>query len=153
MKEYRLSSDDNLITLMRLEFLVETIPAQLRQYTAEEFSRVPAPGKWSRKQIIGHLIDSATNNHRRFVCAQYEEFPQILYDQEAWNAFGYYQDMEGEDVIHFWEAYNRFLLQLVKRIPPSNLERECTMEDGSTRSIAWLFDDYVRHLEHHLEQL
>lgn len=153
MKEYRQSSDDNLITLMSLEFLVETIPAQLRQYTSEEFSRIPAPGKWSRKQIIGHLIDSATNNHHRFVRAQFEESPSILYDQEKWNVHGYYQNLEGEDVIAFWEAYNRFLLQLVKSIPPSQLERVCTMEDGSQRSIAWLFDDYVRHMEHHLQQL
>lgn len=153
MLEYRKSTDNTQASLENLEHILNTIPARLKAYTKEEFSTPPAPGKWSRKQIIGHLIDSATNNHHRFVRAQFDEKPTILYDQEKWNQHGFYEQMDGDHLISFWELYNRHLIELIRRIPSDLLQRECLMDDGSTKTIAWLFDDYVRHMEHHLKQI
>jgi hypothetical protein len=150
---YRQSDDTTSRSVERLIQLIDTIPEKLREIPAEIFATPPAPGKWSKKQIIGHLIDSATNNHQRFVRGQFEDKPAIGYDQVKWNDYSYYQQMDGHQVIAFWENYNRFIVELITRIPPSLLSRECTMSDGSTWTIAWLFDDYVRHMEHHLGQI
>ena len=153
IKEYRLDTDSIQQSLNRLENIVDTFPDQFKAISSFDFSHKPAPGKWSKKEILGHLIDSATNNHHRFVRAQFDHQPRILYDQDQWNKHGYYDQMEDEHIISFWELYNRHIIELIKRIPPDLMERECTMADGSTRTIAWLFDDYVRHLEHHLAQI
>lgn len=153
MNEYRLQTDTNDITLHRLQNLVSTIPEILRNIPEIEFSHKPAPDKWSKKEIIGHLIDSATNNHHRFVRAQFEEKPTILYNQDQWNHHGYYQQMNSLHIISFWEMYNRHIIGLIKRIPKDQLEKECLMSDGNAYTLSWLFDDYVRHAEHHLRQI
>jgi hypothetical protein len=153
MYEYRLTADTVEICLAQLIHILDTIPTQLRAFSEEEFSSIPAPSKWSKKQIIGHLIDSATNNHHRFVRAQFDDKPTILYEQESWNEYSYYQSMSQEHIISFWEMYNRHIVELTQRIPTELLSRECMMSDGKGYSIAWLFEDYVRHLEHHLRQI
>jgi len=153
MKAYRFEDDTVEKCLSQLTHILDTVPALLRSFSEEEFSAIPAPGKWSKKQIIGHLIDSATNNHHRFVRAQFDDHPVILYNQEKWNDHSYYQSMSQEHVISFWEKYNRHMVELTQRIPPELLSRECRMSDDQTYSIGWLFEDYVRHLEHHLRQI
>lgn len=153
MNEYRNSTDTVDICMAQFIHLLDTIPSQLRSLSEEEFSLIPAPGKWSKKQIIGHLIDSATNNHHRFVRAQFDDKPKILYDQELWNQHSYYQDMSQEHIISFWEKYNRHIVELMKRLPAEMFEKECTMSDGRGYTIEWVFEDYVRHLEHHLRQI
>ena len=70
----------------RLQYLCDAIPSLIKQIPEQEFSHKSAPGKWSKKEILGHLIDSATNNHQRFVRAQFEDTPFIIYDQDNWNA-------------------------------------------------------------------
>ncbi len=153
LREYRLPSDSVELCLSRLEQLLQTVPAQLTSFPESTLSSPLAPGKWSRKQIIGHLIDSATNNHHRFVRGQFEDRPRIAYDQDAWNQFSYHQHMDGHALIDFWLAYNLHLLHMVREIPAELLEKECTMSDGSAWTIARLFEDYVRHMEHHLQQI
>lgn len=153
LKEYRLPADTLTTAVERLEQILESVPQQLRAIPENDFTNIPAPGKWSKKQIVGHLIDSATNNHHRFVRAQFEDQPMILYPQNEWNRAGYYQDMDAALVITFWETYNRFLLELINKFPADMLARTCSLEDGSQRDLAWLFEDYVRHLEHHLRQI
>ena len=151
--QYRLATDNNDISLLRLEEIVNTVPKRLRKFSKKEFAKKADPDRWSKKEIIGHLIDSATNNHHRFVRAQFDLHPSITYQQVLWNQAGHYQDMDGKHLIAFWEMYNRHLIELMKRIPEKIRENECRMSDGSTKTISWLFDDYVRHLEHHLEQV
>jgi hypothetical protein len=153
MNIYRMADDDVEICLDQLTHIVDTIPAQLRAFNFEIFDTPLAEGKWSRKQIIGHLIDSATNNHHRFVRGQFDNAPTILYDQEKWNAFSYYEQMDGQALIDFWELYNRHLIRLMENMSPEMREKTCTMSDGQLYTIAWLFEDYVRHLEHHLRQI
>jgi len=153
MNEYRFASDTVETCLTQLIHILDTVPTKLRAFSEEEFSTIPAMGKWSKKQIIGHLIDSATNNHHRFVRGQFHDKPTILYEQELWNEHGYYQHMPGEQIISFWESYNRQIAELIRCIPAALLLRECTMSDGKGYTIAWVFEDYVRHMEHHLRQV
>jgi hypothetical protein len=153
MNEYRLSSDSNQVTLKRLLEIVNTVPQMLRNFSSDEFSLRPSADKWSKKEIIGHLIDSATNNHHRFIRAQIDERPLIQYDQVAWNRSGHYQQMDNDQLISFWEQYNRYIHDLVSLMSREELASECLMSDGKAYSVGWLFDDYVRHLEHHLRQV
>ena len=150
---YRFENDTLELCLAQLIHILDTVPAQLRSFSEEEFAAIPSPGKWSKKQIIGHLIDSATNNHHRFVRSQFHDKPTVLYEQELWNHHSYYQSMRQEHMISFWEKYNRHIVELTQRIPAELLSRECMMSDGNAYPIRWVFEDYVRHLEHHLRQV
>ncbi|MCW3121604.1 MAG: hypothetical protein JWQ38_1096 [Flavipsychrobacter sp.] len=136
----------------RLQYLIDTIPAKLMQIPEEEFSRKPAADKWSKKEELGHLVDSATNNHQRFVRAQFEDVPAIGYDQDKWNEHSYYQQMSSAHIIAFWALYNQHLVELVTRIPLEYLARTCNAA-GNIASLQWLIDDYVVHAEHHLKHI
>lgn len=136
-----------------LQYLLDTIPQKLRAIPKEEFNRKSAPEKWSKKEIIGHLIDSAANNHQRFVRVQFEDVPFIRYDQNQWNNASHYNDMESSHVINFWEQYNRHLIEVIKRIPEENMLRECYTGGDKNVTLQWLIGDYVVHMEHHLKQI
>lgn len=138
--------------ILRLEYLCAVIPPLLKEIDDEVFSAKPDPAKWSKKQIIGHLIDSATNNHQRFVRVQFEDKPSIRYDQDKWNDYTHYQQMNSLHVIVFWEAYNNHLVQIIKHIPKEALSRECQVGDNVV-TLDFLINDYVHHMEHHLRQV
>ncbi len=137
----------------RLAFLCTRIPPLLMEIDEPAFSLKLSPVKWSKKEIVGHLIDSATNNHQRFVRGQFEDNPAISYDQNKWNECSYYQQMTKGNLIDFWTNYNEHLLELIRLIPKENLQRTCTMKDGSLATLEFLIKDYVDHLEHHLRQM
>ena len=140
-------------SIERLQFLCDTIPHLLTQIDEEAFSAKPKPEKWSKKEILGHLIDSAANNHHRFVRGQFEEIPIITYDQNKWNACGYYQQMDSLQIISFWTAYNRQLVVLINNIPEKKLSNKINTGDENPHTIEFLIIDYVKHLEHHLRQI
>ncbi|HEY0670249.1 MAG TPA: DinB family protein [Sphingobacteriaceae bacterium] len=140
-------------TIDRLESLCETVPTLLRKISEADFSFKPTPEKWSKKEILGHLIDSATNNHHRFIRGQFENVPVISYDQNKWNEFNYYQQIKVDQLIQFWTSYNLQLLELLKLISPTNLKKECNIGGQGNVKIESLFNDYVSHLEHHLGQI
>ena len=138
--------------ITRLTYLCETIPALLRVIDDHSFSEKTG-GKWSKKEILGHLIDSATNNHQRFVRGQFEQIPKITYNQDQWNACNFYQEISPGQIIDFWTVYNRQLLELIKNIPAERLEHKINTGGREDLSIGFLIGDYVEHLEHHLRQV
>lgn len=140
------------IAFERLEFLCSTIPELLTSIEDKSFNEKSNPDKWSKKEIIGHLIDSATNNHQRFVRGQFEDKPKISYDQNEWNKFNFYQQIDNNQIINFWTIYNKQLLELFKRIPEANLKYQCLVGD-KLFTLEFLMIDYVDHLEHHLKQV
>ncbi|MCW3464157.1 DinB family protein [Chitinophaga nivalis] len=137
----------------RLNDLCNTIPALIRQEDATAFAQRPAPSKWSKKEILGHLIDSATNNHRRFVSAVIENEPVIAYDGDQWVAAQQYQQLDLEQLLQFWESYNRHLAAIIVHIPATALQRPCKVNAHTSLTIHFLITDYLVHLEHHLRQL
>lgn len=139
-------------SINRLEYLCNTIPKLLTGIDDKTFNEQANPDKWSKKQIIGHLIDSATNNHHRFVRTQFEQNPIIIYDQVKWNKYNFYQQIDRQQLIDFWTIYNKQLLELIRRIPIDKLHFECCIGD-ELLTLDFLINDYVRHLEHHLRQV
>ena len=138
----------------RLLYLTEFIPELFSKIPEDEFSRKPHPDKWSKKEILGHLIDSASNNHQRFVRIQFEEIPVIGYDQNLWNTHSRYNEMDKDHLVNFWKLYNRHLAEIVKRIPEENLNRVSKVSnDRQPVTLKFLFNDYISHMEHHLRQI
>lgn len=138
--------------ITRFSFILDTVPNLLSSMSEEQYSSKPLENKWSKKEILGHLIDSATNNHQRFVRGQFEFVPEINYNQNKWNAFSYYQEIESQQLIAFWTVYNKQLLELMKRIPTEYLSREIKIGEN-IYTLEFLIRDYVAHLEYHLKQI
>ena len=112
------------------------------------------PGGWSRKDILGHLIDSASNNHQRFVRASLQdalEFPG--YDQNGCIRVQAPNEADWNVLVSLWAAYNRYLAHVIAHLPESKLETSCRIGSGEPVTLRFLADDYVRHLLHHLEQM
>lgn len=138
--------------ISRLCYIIDKVPSILREIGEEKMSLKPSPNKWSKKEVIGHLIDSATNNHQRFVRGQFETIPEIRYDQNKWNEYNFHQQIDSEQIILFWTIYNKQIIEIVKRIPAENLKRQIKVGENLL-SIEFLIADYVEHLEHHLKQV
>jgi len=111
-------------------------------------------GHWSRKQILGHLIDSAANNHQRFVRGQLDrELASPSYGQKEWVETERFQDREWNDLVHFWLAYNRHLLHLMTHVAPDRLDTIVRVGEDEPVTLEYVMIDYVRHLKHHLKQI
>lgn len=136
----------------RLNFILDLAPGALSEISEENMSIKHVPTKWSKKEILGHLIDSATNNHQWFVRGQFEDNPEITYDQNKWNAYSFYQEIDSQQIINFWTIYNRQLLEIIKRIPSKSLNNQIIRGDNLL-TLEFLITDYVDHLEHHLKQI
>lgn len=125
----------------------------------------PAPGKWCAREIIGHLIDSATNNHSRFVRAQLAPHLDFDgYEQEGWVSVQRYADASWTELVTFWRAYNAHIARIIAVIPDEvartprtrhSLDRIASRlaSADEPQTLAFLAEDYVFHLEHHLRQL
>jgi hypothetical protein len=142
-------------TTQRLTYLLNTVPDHLRQLSETEMNQRPALDKWSKKEIMGHLIDSAANNQRRFVLAQLDPQPYQLvrYAQDDWVRLNHYQEAPAEEVIGLWTYFNRQIVRVISHIPEPVLQYRCVLADQQSVTLAWLIDDYLAHLEHHLRQV
>ena len=139
---------------------IDALDRILRNYTSrleavpeDIYAYKPAPGKWSKKEILGHLVDSAQNNIRRFIVAQYEDVPVIGYDQDAWVSFSNYQEYDPADLVRLWSLLNRHMCIVLANISDEAAQRKCVMGAGEPQTIKWLAADYCNHLLHHLHQI
>ena len=131
--------------------IIQTHLPSLRSVREAEFNLKPSPLKWSRKEILGHLVDSAQNNIRRFIVAQYEERPKIVYNQDKWVAITNYQEYQLTDLIDLWHQVNKHLCHVLTSMPVEMIKRQVQTED--LHDLEWLARDYVKHLLHHLHQV
>jgi len=113
-----------------------------------------AEGKWTRSQVLGHLIDSALNNYHRVIRAQSGEelrFPD--YEQRHWVDAGGYADRSWSDLVQLWAQLNVQLAHAITRVPAEALPRPCLIGAGAPVTLEFIVRDYPRHLEHHLRQI
>lgn len=138
-------------------FLSRTVERELpalRHLTDDRASLPRAPGKWSPKEELGHLIDSAANNHIRFVRAALDpEFRGHGYAQDDWVRLHGYRDMPWETLVDIWSQDNLLLAVLVRNIPDDRLETQCFIGANPPVTLRFLIEDYVFHMRHHLDQL
>lgn len=122
--------------------------------TENRASEKPYPDKWSIKEILGHLVDSASNNHQRIVRMQ--ELPDIgtlSYEQSHWVNVQRYRSEPWNDLVNMWYFYNKHLAHIIGHIDPKFLTNVCDMDYGKPMTLQFVAEDYVRHLQHHLDQI
>ncbi len=137
--------------LERFQAVLERDLPRLKALTEVQVETPREPGKWTPQQIIGHLIDSAANNHQRFVRGQLEQNPPFQgYAQNEWVDVQGYAAREWSELFTLWHAYNCHLLHLMRTVKPESLEHKFQGQDFTLKLV---MRDYVRHLEHHLGQI
>jgi hypothetical protein len=121
----------------------------------ESWNEKPNPAKWSRKELLGHLIDSASNNLRRLIVGQYEQGTKIVYHQDEWVTYQNYQEMDIDDVKTLWKLMNDQIARVIGRIPQSKLDNTCDTGKGKVEvhTLVYFIEDYIVHLRYHLKQI
>jgi hypothetical protein len=144
---------------------VEAAAPRLLAMDDEATAQRSAPGKWSPREILGHLIDSASNNHQRFVRAQWQDNLVFQgYDQDAWVSAQRYQDAAWRDLVTLWRAFNLHLAHVMRNVPAEvrqqprvrhNLDRVAFVPVPADQpaTLEYFMEDYVGHLQHHLRQI
>lgn len=141
----------NISSQIRQE--VDALKAEMQKLNPEVASRKPAPDKWSKKEILGHLVDSAYNNIQRVVRSKFNKahaFPP--WDQEEWMSVQQYSQAEWQEVIDMFVLNNRQFCRAIDNLPPEAFKAECNMGDGPV-TLEFVLTDYLRHMKHHSAQL
>ena len=125
-----------------------------RDIAAIEWAAKPAPDKWSKKQFIGHLIDSAQVNLQRFVRCTYEENFKLTYEQVEWVDAARYQEANVNELLGLWNLLNLQIIRVLENYPVHRLQAQCdnSKAEPSLHTVEWLAADYVAHMQHHLKQ-
>jgi len=148
-----------------LDKLISVVPAQIKAIDEATMNFKSAPNKWSKKELLGHLVDSAYNNHQRFLRA--EQQGNLIfqgYDQDDWVIKNNYQNRTIDDILNLWITTNQHLSILIANIPEHILNKKTTthnfhkicmnlLEDGELTTLAYLIEDYLFHIEYHLAQI
>ncbi len=137
-----------------LRTIVDDIGPRLRVVDESVAATKSRPDVWSAKEVLGHLIDSAANNHHRFVRAQQAApYEGPGYDQDVWVRAQDYQSRPWLELVDLWVAYNRHLAHVIAGIPDTALSGQCRVGSYPPCTLAYLVDDYVVHLQNHLTQI
>jgi hypothetical protein len=138
----------------QIKSLISRVEPQLSRMNHDEMGFKPDPDKWSKKEILGHLIDSAANNHQRFVRAVDNvavRFP--TYDQNEWVRIQRYNEMSWSFLVTLWSAYNRHLSHIIEFIPEDAESSPCNIGKEEPVTLEFVVKDYLRHLQHHLKDI
>jgi hypothetical protein len=137
---------------------VETASAKLKLLHETEVTLKPTPNKWSKKEILGHLMDSASNNHQRFIRAQMvdgdSEFAFPGYEQDDWVRRQDYNSKPWTELVELWRLFNRHVAHALRGIADDKLEKtHCRIGSGEPVPLGFIAEDYLTHMKHHLAQL
>jgi hypothetical protein len=138
----------------QIRSLILTVEPQLSRMNHDAMASKPGPNEWSKKEILGHLIDSATNNHQRFVRAVYkvaDRFP--TYNQNEWVRIQRHNDAPWPSLVAFWSAYNLHLSRVIECIPENAESSPCNIGKEGPVTLEFVVRDYLRHLQHHLKDI
>ncbi|CAI9686489.1 DinB family protein [Elizabethkingia anophelis] len=143
---------------MNYQILRTIIDTELKRFetiSEDEWSYKASPEKWSRKEIIGHLCDSAFTNIRRFVVTQYKENENIVYDQDEWVKAQNYQNIPTAEVVNLWKSLNYQIVYIVENMPDEALQRTSDTSKATPEilTLEVLIKGYIDHLHHHLKTI
>ena len=151
--------------ITELRSVVERSTPVLLALSEAESARHPLPGKWSPREVLGHLIDSASNNHQRFVRAQLQDDLVFSgYAQDDWVRVQQYQQAPWTELVALWRAFNLHLAWVMAAVPEPvrlrvhrrhNLDEIAwqTVPAEEPATLDYFMSDYVSHLKHHLRQI
>lgn len=126
----------------------------LKEIDDNSASKRPAEGKWSPKEVIGHLIDSANNNQMKFVKAiELKNIDVAGYHQNEWVNIQKYTNYDWHQLIDFWAIFNRHIAHILENVPSDALSNEIKVESVGPFTLEFIMKDYVEHLKHHMNQI
>ena len=138
----------------QLRSIISSVEPQISQIENDEAAHKSTPHEWSKKEILGHLIDSAANNHQRFVRAVNKVAAQFpTYDQVEWVKIQRYNERPWPSLVAFWAVYNFYLSDLIECIPEDAASSPCNIGQKEPVSLDFVMKDYLRHLKQHLKDL
>ena len=142
-------------TINKLEQLLKKGLEYITDSSEVEFNKKESENKWSKKEILGHLIDSGINNLQRFTEIQFEKKPYQIrnYNQKELIKANDYQNSDAKEIVQFWSSLNQRILHLIKIQTETTLNYKIELEKGNFSDLRFLIEDYVTHLEHHLKQI
>ena len=138
----------------QIRALILTVEPQLSCMNHEAMGFKPGPNEWSKKEILGHLIDSAANNHQRFIRAVNkvaDRFP--TYNQDEWVRIQHHNEAPWPSLVALWSAYNLHLSRVIESIPEDAESSPCNIGKESPVTLEFVVKDYLRHLQHHLKDI
>ena len=139
-----------------IEILVADACNRFKSLPAETLEARPDPGAWSIKEIFGHLIDSASNNHQRFVRLQITDrlvFPDYSQDNSTWISIQKYREAPWEELLSMWRYYNLHLARVIRAVNPDCIDHLWIVNKDTSISLGDLMTDYLRHLKDHIRQI
>ena len=143
--------------IQRLEAHINDFPRRLQLLSEEELLRRPSADKWSKQEILGHLVDSAINNLKRFTEIQFEPQPYsiISYKQDLLVTVNNYQALPLGHLLQLWQSLNRQIVYVIQNIPAEKLDFKVDpqYENKEIKTLGWIISDYVAHMEHHFRQV
>jgi hypothetical protein len=124
----------------------------LREISDEEASIKPALNKWSNKEILGHLIDSACNNQQKFVRTMAQSHLDFVgYAQDFWVSQQHYNQASWLQIVELWLAYNQHIAHIIEHVNPDFLQNTITIDGNGLYTLEFIMQDYAEHLKHHLK--
>lgn len=142
-------------TISKLKQLLKSGTEYFSKSSESELTRKPNSKKWSKKEIIGHLIDSGINNLQRFTEIQFENKPYRIrkYNQDELVRVNDYQNSEIKEILEFWNSINNRIIILMKKQTEITLNYKIELEKDEISDLKFLMKDYVNHMEHHMHQI
>lgn len=138
-----------------LKQLIEETSETISNSSNEELEFKRSENKWSKKEILGHLVDSALNNLQRFTEIQFDSKPYIVrtYNQVGLVMANGYQQTPIENIKNIWVALNEHICTIIMQQSEESLNYEVLVPDGEMKDLRWLIEDYVDHMRHHVRQI
>ncbi|MBB6003434.1 DinB family protein [Arcicella rosea] len=144
----------------QLRLRIDTVEKYFSAHSEADLALKASPEKWSKKEVLGHLIDSAQSNIRRMVVGQYEENAHIIYRQNEWVKAADYQHYDTKDLIQMWVLLNKHFCRVLLNLPKENYETITNWGNETTPmlgqdlvTLEFVAKDYTRHLDHHFLSL
>lgn len=141
---------------MKFEELLNVVPKIINSIEDNEFFNKDSSNKWSKQEILGHLCDSAVNNHSRFVRIILTDEPISIegYKQDEWVRIHDYQNNYSKsDLLALWTQLNKQILNIMRNASELDFKKQCILSDKSMVTLSWLVDDYINHMLHHIKQI
>ena len=138
-----------------LKYIIDEHLEIFKNISEADWNYKPSENKWSKKEILGHLCDSAITNLGRFIVTQYKENENIVYEQDFWVKAQNYQQVNHDEIIQLWKFLNYQIVNVVENIPTEALQKTVDVSkiEKNIVTLGFVVEDYIPHMLHHLEAI